>query len=145
MTPEQLQLVRDSWAALEDRSELVGARFQHHLFASQPELRALFPADVDRLAGIFAAELGVLVAVVTDLDAFLERSAALGVRHAGYGVRASHYRASRDALLAAIDEVTDDPDGRAGDGRSDVLGAWAAVHDLVVETMMAGALGAGHR
>lgn len=130
MTPEQIALVAGTWADLEPRRQELGDRFYAHLFEHHPEVRPMFPTDLAELQAKFTAEIGALVAVVTDLGSFLARTAELGETHAGYGVRAGHYRASRASLLEAIGALVADGD-RAG-----ALVAWAAVHDLVAETMM---------
>ena len=133
MTPEQVGLVGRTWVDLVPQTDALSNSFYRHLFADFPELRPMFPADLGELRAKFVAEIGVLVEAVHDLDRFLARTEELSTTHAAHGVRAAHYRASRQSLGAAIAEVLrPDPD---------VLGAWAAIHDLVAETMMSAATG----
>ncbi|QXC61558.1 hypothetical protein KSP35_01530 [Aquihabitans sp. G128] len=134
MTPEELVVVGATWADLSPRAAALGEAFYRHLFRLHPEVRELFPDDLGDQQDKFTAELEVLVSVLGDFGTFLDRTADLGGSHAAYGVRAAHYRASRDALLAALSEVGG-PELARGHP-SGALEAWAGVHDLVAERMM---------
>ena len=46
MTPAQIQLLRRSFAAVLPTADATAARFYDNLFAADPPLRALFPADL---------------------------------------------------------------------------------------------------
>ncbi len=65
MTPDQVRLVRDSFAAVAPRAEEAAAAFYERLFALDPALRAMFPAD---LAGQRRKLVAALAAAVSGLD-----------------------------------------------------------------------------
>ena len=132
MTPEQIRLVQQSAPVLMPRSDSWSTAFYDELFRTNPEVRPLFPADLTLLRAKFTDEIAALLELIGDLAGFEERASRLGANHAGYGVRAAHYRASSTALIAAIDQALGD------ESTPEVLAAWRAVHDLVAETMMSG-------
>ena len=57
----------------------------------------------------------------------------LGARHAGYGVKDSHYKAAGDALIWTLERVL------ANHFTPDVEQAWVRVYLLIAATMQAGA------
>ena len=67
-----------------------------------------------------------------DYPAFRTDAAALGTRHAGYGVEARHDALAADALVEALRSTL----GDAID--ADTEAAWRAALDLVAEEMQAG-------
>ena len=132
MTPEQTRLVEQSAAEFLERPDLWSLAFYDHLFADHPEVRSMFPDDLTLLRAKFVAEIGALLQLIGDYDAFEARAGRLGVDHVGFGVRAAHYRASSAALVASVQDVL-------GDGATpELLAAWQTVHDLVAEAMLSG-------
>jgi hypothetical protein len=61
---------------------------------------------------------------------------ALGARHTGYGVRATHYQTLGDALLAALAAILGDTFD------APTRQAWTLAYNLVAETMLEGAAAA---
>jgi nitric oxide dioxygenase len=136
MTPEQLSLVQSSFRRLESSLPVMATRFYDGLFAKDPTLRTMFTIDMEEQKVRFTEKLTEIVRAISDLDALLTVTRALGVRHHGYGVRASHYPVVGAALLDAIASVLGDafdPDTRE---------AWALAYGLVAETMLEGATAA---
>ena len=131
MTPEQVDLVRDCLARLHPKLEAVADDFYSRLFAGHPELRRLFPPDLQAQRLKFSEELETIVMAIPDFPRFRARAAALGRRHAGYGVRPSNYPIVRDALLAAIADADPEWD-------DELATAWRRAYDLVTELMQAG-------
>ena len=130
MRKEDIERIRRSHAAIDD-PHAFAMRFYEILFRVQPDLRRLFPAQIDAQAAKFA---GMLVAVVAQLDApsVLEAGVAeLGRRHVDYGVGEADYDAVGAALLMALHEAI----GEAF--TPEVEQAWAAVYGEMAETMIA--------
>ena len=124
MTPHQVWLVQTSFAAIAPRAESVVAPFYERLFALDPALRPLFPAE---MAGQRRKLAAALATAVKGLGRpVLE---ALGRRHAGYGVRGADYDTVGAALLGALEDVL----GEAFD--DELRTAWAACYALVAGTM----------
>ena len=132
MTPEQIQLVEQTVAAV-DMADLA-EDFYRRLFARDPSVAAMFTADPALQQERFAAELTEIVLSIRALDTFAGRAQALGSRHRGYGVRAGHYVLMGNALLEALAAA------RGTEWTPEAAEAWAAAYDLVAETMQQGAL-----
>src|SRR3954468_7357455 len=136
MTPEQIELVQDSFRRLSAHSDALAADFYDRLFAADPTTRALFTTDMTVQRIKFVRELEEIIRTVRDFDAFLAHLTDLGARHAGCGVRPVHYRTFATCLLAALAAAEDD------DWTPELEAAWSSAHDLVAEAMILGATGA---
>lgn len=133
MTPEQMALLVSSYDALGPARNEMAAEFYRRLFARNPDLRALFTADPASQEARFAEQLHEIVHSVPNLDDFLLRTRALGLRHAGYGVRVADYATVGEVLLEAL--ATSLGEGFDADTRE----AWALAYNLMAETMLEGA------
>jgi hemoglobin len=103
MNPRQIQLLRDSLAALEGRTTEAADAFYRRLFHRLPELRAMFGNEAAR-RGKFANMLAVF-GNAKYLDTLLPALQALGRRHGGYGALGGHFEPMGEALVAALAEV----------------------------------------
>jgi hemoglobin-like flavoprotein len=112
------------------------SRFYEDLFDRDPTLRPLFTTDMAVQRTRFTEKLTEIVWAISDLDALLAHTRALGARHAGYGVRAAHYDTVGAVLLDALAGVLGDAFDPA------TREAWAMAYSLVAETMLEGAAGA---
>ncbi len=129
MTPHQVGLVQTSFAAVAPRAEDLVATFYERLFALDPTLRPLFPADMAGQRHKLAAALAMAVQSLHRPQAVLPVLEDLGRRHAGYGVRDRDYDTVGAALLGALG-------GALGEAFDDELRAsWAACYTLVASTM----------
>lgn len=135
MTPEQLELVRQSFDRLGASSDDLAPEFYRQLFAAEPDLRRLFTAEWPTQEAKFTKQLSAIVATLDDLDDLVEETRALGARHSAYGVRVAHYPAVRTALLGALAAML----GEQFDAAT--RQAWELAFNLVAECMMAGATG----
>jgi nitric oxide dioxygenase len=135
MTPEQIDLVERTLTEVRPAFDDLVEDFYAHLYAADPAVALMFTDDPARQRARFAAELDVIMASIRRHDAFVTEVRELGVRHAGYGVRASHYRTAGPLLLDAL--------ARALGERwtAEVHEAWLLAYNLTVESMMAGAAG----
>jgi hemoglobin-like flavoprotein len=133
MTPEQVELVEESWKAASAALDDVAADFYRRLFAADPALVGLFSHDPARQRARFAAELEQIIFSIRRHEEFLGRAGQLGVRHRGYGVRVAHYRIAEGALLGAFGAALGDA------WTDDVEQAWRLAYNITAEAMMAGA------
>ncbi len=132
MTPEQIELVQSSMQELGAGDDVV-RRFYDRVFELAPETRSLFPDDMEELRTGFLATLTELVASLHELPDLALQSRALGARHRGYGVQASHYAVVRAALLDTLASTL-------GDGFTPAhAAAWGQAYDLLAEVMQQGA------
>ena len=134
MNPEQQQLIRASWKAVEPMSDEATVKLYERLFELDPNLRKLFGyADMERQRTMLAQTLGVVVRYVDRLDDILPEVEALGRRHASYGVEIEHYAIVGTALLWALEQTL-------GDAWTDETAfAWAAAYRRLSSVMIAAA------
>ena len=133
MTPEQKQLIRESFPAIREMAGPVSLLFYGRLFALDPALRPMFRQDIE-LQG--RKLMDMLTAVVDNLEHFeglAPTLRALGQKHAGYGVRPEHYQTVARALMWAL--------GQALDTRfyPELRSAWLAIIEAVSLSMKKGA------
>jgi hemoglobin-like flavoprotein len=128
VTPEQVAAVQTSTARVGPHLDAVADDFYRRLFGSRPDVRTMFPDDLAAQRRKFADELNAIVTAIPDFGRFRARASELGARHAGYGVRGSHYAPVRENLLAALAAV--DPGWDEA-----VEAAWRSAYDLVAELM----------
>ena len=133
MTPEQLQLVRSSYATLGDAAPAMAVDFYRRLFAADPSAEALFTDGPDVMSVKFADELDAIVEAISSFDTFAPRVRELAARHVGYGVQTHHYHAVGEALIGALA-------AHLAPTWDDALeAAWRRAYNLVAEVMMAAA------
>ncbi|WP_186419077.1 globin domain-containing protein [Bosea sp. CS1GBMeth4] len=131
MTPEDIALVRSSFAQLHRRKIETACLFYERLFTDRSETRALFKPDIETQAARLMDMLTVALAMLNDpagLELLLRR---LGERHQSYGVRPEHYAAVRAALLWTLETSL----GPAFTAQTRV--AWIKVYDQMAAIMLA--------
>ena len=105
MTPTQVGLIRESWAAVEPIADVAAGLFYGRLFELDPALERLFRrTDMARQRRVLMGTLAVVVKTLDRIEELLPAVEALGRRHAGYGVRESHYATVGAALLWTLEQ-----------------------------------------
>lgn len=99
MTPEQVKLVKDSWAQVLPISEQAADLFYGRLFELNPAYRELFKGDMQSQGRMLMAMLNTAVNSLERLDDIVPAVQALGQRHVGYGVQEQDYDTVGAALL----------------------------------------------
>ena len=133
MTPEQLDLVESSLAAVAPRMEDLVEAFYERLFELEPATRRLFGDDLTAQRHKFAAELAFVVTGLRHRPGLVTAAESLGRHHGDLGVRPEHFRLAGFALVDAL-AVT------LGDSWTPELGqAWRLAYRLTAEAMMTGA------
>jgi hemoglobin-like flavoprotein len=135
MTPEQLALVRQTAALVEQAGDAFADRYYDLLFEYQPSARSLFPADPKFQRGRVVEEIVFLANAAGDLPPFCERARELGRRLGALGVQADDYAPMGEALVAAVADIA----GAAWSPEADA--AWRCLYALTSETMLEGASG----
>ena len=133
MTPAQIDAVRTSWAQVTPIAAQAARLFYERLFELDPGLRALFGADRAAQERKLLAALDATVRGLERLETLRPMLAALGARHAGYGVRATHYATVGAALLWTLER------GLQQRYTTDVDAAWRSAYALIAGVMQAGA------
>jgi nitric oxide dioxygenase len=105
MTPPQVGLIRESWAGVEPIADAAAGLFYGRLFELDPTLERLFRrTDMARQRQVLMGTLAVVVKTLDRIEELLPAVEALGRRHAGYGVRESHYATVGEALLWTLEQ-----------------------------------------
>src|SRR5437016_11466263 len=104
MTPEQVNLVQQSFAKVAPISEQAAEMFYGRLFEVAPQVKAMFPADMTEQRKKLMGTLAVVVNGLGNLGAVLPAASALAKRHVSYGAKAEHYPVVGGALLLTLDK-----------------------------------------
>jgi nitric oxide dioxygenase len=136
MTPEQVALVRTSFAEVAPIADEAAALFYDRLFRLDPALRPLFRTDLHAQGRALMGMLRVAVHGLDRLDELVPAVQALGRRHAAYGVRPAHYATVGAALLATLEQ------GLGPAFTAETRAAWAAAYALLAGAMQQAAAAA---
>lgn len=133
MNEELIQRLEASFNAVKPKGEELVETFYGKLFASNPEVRSMFPDEMKDQRNKLLQSLAFVVANLRNPDALTEALHKLGAGHVAYGTAPEHYPVVRDNLLAAMSEI-------AGDVWTDQLTEdWTAAINTVAEVMLEGA------
>lgn len=128
-----VQLIRDSFAAVEPRADEVAGCFYSVLFSLAPATRELFPVNMEVQRSRLLRALVHVVQMVDRPNDLLPFLGQLGKDHRKFGVLASHYEAVGKALITALRKY-------AGDAWTpEVERAWTDAYALISEAMRAAA------
>jgi hemoglobin-like flavoprotein len=141
MTPTEIELIRASWAAVEPIADTAAGLFYGRLFELDPAIERLFRrSDMAGQRKILMQTLTVVVKSLDKLDQIVPAVQALGRRHAGYGVRESHYATVGAALLWTLEQGLGD--GFTADVRSAWTTAYGTLATVMIDAAHADAVGA---
>jgi len=129
MTPEQIKLVQDSFATIRPAAPKVAELFYSRLFMVAPQVRPMFPENMDEQGKKLMAVLGTAVQSLTNLPALIPILEKLAQTHLSYGVEAAHYDVVGEVLLWTLEQ------GLGDDFTQDVNEAWAQTYAIISQTM----------
>jgi hemoglobin-like flavoprotein len=132
MTPEQKDMVQESFALVVPIADTAGSLFYDRLFELDPTLRDLFRGNIQEQSKKLMQMLSVAVAGLDNLERIVPALHALGRRHVAYGVRPRHFDTVATALLWTLET------GLGPRFTAEVRQAWGAVFALVAATMQEG-------
>lgn len=129
MTPEQVTLIKTSWAKVVPISDAAAEIFYTKLFELDPELKTLFKGDMKDQGKKLMAMINTAVNGLDDLEGIVPAVQDLGKRHVDYGVKDEDYDTVGTALISTLEigldkEFTDD-----------VKEAWVTVYTVLSTTM----------
>ena len=131
MTPQQVALVRQSFAKVIPIREQAAALFYERLFAIDETTRPLLRGDMKSQGAKLMAAIGAVVKSLDRIDTMLDDLQALARRHERYGVREEHYASVGAALLWTLEQ------GLGSDFTRDAREAWATAYGLLSRAMIA--------
>jgi nitric oxide dioxygenase len=132
MTPEQKDMVQESFALLTPIANEAGALFYDRLFELDPSSRALFRGDIREQGQKLMQILAVAVHSLDNVESLVPALHALGRRHATYGVTESHFDTGAVALLSTLET------GLGPTFTTPVREAWVAAYTLLATAIQAG-------
>lgn len=131
MTPNQIQLVSTTWAAVRPISDTAARLFYQRLFELDPSLRPMFRGDLEQQGRMLMAALNLAVTGLSRWETLQPALCQLGARHAGYGVQPAHYDTVGAALLWTLHQ------GLGEACTPEVVEAWAAAYAAIAGVMQA--------
>lgn len=133
MTPDQVQLVQETFKKVLPIAPQAADLFYGRLFEIAPQVRPLFPSDIteqkQKLMGMIATAVNNLHQVETIVPAVQD----LGRRHVNYGVTTDHYKPVGEALIWTLEK------GLGDAFTPDVKSAWLATYTTLQGVMTAAA------
>ena len=136
MSPQQVEVIRRTFARLAAAPDVTAFAFYRNLFTLAPEVRRLFHTDIALQSRKLMQMLQTIVDGLDQPAALSVTLEELGARHAGYGVQPVHYSQVGMALLQTLDQTL------GPECTPEVREAWGAVHGWISETMQSGACAA---
>jgi hemoglobin-like flavoprotein len=135
MTPEQAQLVQESFSKVAPIADQAAVLFYDRLFEVAPQVKAMFPEDMTEQRKKLMATLAVVVNGLSNLESILPAASALATRHVTYGAKAEHYPVVGSALLWTLEK------GLGEGWTADVADAWTAAYGTLSGYMISEAYG----
>ncbi len=129
MTPEQIELVQNSFAKVRPAAKDVSSLFYKRLFHVAPQVRPMFPENMDEQGKKLMAVLGTAVQSLTNLPALVPVLEKLAIGHLEYGVEEAHYDVVGEVLLWTLEQ------GLGDDFTPEVRDAWIETYTIVAQTM----------
>lgn len=126
---EEHVLLRRTGAVILEQPMRFGAAFHRRLFDRAPELRALFPIELETQQHRFAALLERVLSLLEAPDQLADELAQLGRRHRGYGATFVHYLSVGEALIATLADLN----GPSFDTQARL--AWSRLYSWIVYRM----------
>ena len=126
MTPEQRQLVANTWKQVAPIADTAANLFYSRLFEIDSSTRKLFRAtDMVAQRKKLVQTLAFTIGGLDNLDALVSKVEDLGRRHAGYGVTDAQYDSVGAALLWTLEQ------GLGHAWTPPVAAAWTEVYHLL--------------
>lgn len=122
--------LKQSWAAVAAHGDQVPLYFYSTLFLAHPETRQMFPTNMAGQRDRLVTALGHIVSNVDQVDRLTGFLQDLGADHRKFAVRAEHYPAVGEALLATLRHFL------AEQWTDELAQDWTAAYGLVSKVMI---------
>jgi hemoglobin-like flavoprotein len=130
MTPDQVKLVQQSFAAVAPIADPAASMFYERLFEIAPVVKPLFRGDMAEQRRKLMATLAVVVGGLGNIETVLPAASALAKRHVDYGVKPEHYDQVGAALLWTLER------GLGDLWTSELAAAWSAAYRTLAGFMI---------
>jgi hemoglobin-like flavoprotein len=129
MTPEQVNLVRQSFDAIWPVRRKLAAVFYSRFFELAPDAMPLFPNDMERQHMKLMDTIAAIVGALDKRELFQSIIRHTGRQHAQFGAKPSHFAAFGDAVWGLERQL--------GDAFTpEVKDAWTTLYGVVQSEMM---------
>jgi len=131
LTKNETALIKKTWGLLRKIDPIVlGDVFYSKLFFDNPELRKMFPEDMEGQYRKLLDMLNTIIERLEKIDELKGDIVAMAKRHEGYGVKPEHYSAVGIALIWTLQK-------RLGTEWTDeVRSAWVNCYAILSGTMI---------
>lgn len=129
LSDNQIRLVRESFALVEQAGEPAIEHFYERLFDSLPEVKPLFPDNSERQARKFLQSLRMVVGSLDTPEKNISILQRLGERHVRYGVQADHYQKVGAVLIETLQQLL------GSHFTEEVRDAWSSAYNLIASVM----------
>lgn len=133
MTPEQKQLVKESWEKVVPIQEAAAEMFYERLFTENPEVKPYFQGDMSEQGRKLMAMISTAVNSLDRLEDLVKPLKRAGKAHAGYGVREEDYDKVGAAFLWTLKQ------GLKEGFTPEIKDAWTVTYLTVAGVMIDGA------
>lgn len=127
------RVLKESWTLLEEQQDKVAGYFYARIFISNPQLRDLFPVQMDVQRARLLGAIVTAVQTLDDPERFEEYLRALGRDHRKFHVLPDHYDVVGSALLESLRTFA----GEKWNIEYDQ--AWRDAYNVIAKKMIAGA------
>jgi hemoglobin-like flavoprotein len=134
MTPEQVNLIRQSFDAIWPLRRKLAGTFYDRFFELAPDAQQLFPRDMERQHLKLMDSIAAIVGALDTRDLLQSVVSEAGRHHVGFGARSSHFAAFGEALIWGLEQQF----GAAF--TPELKTAWVTLYDAVQGEMMRVAL-----
>jgi len=132
------RLLKESWAVVEEQQDKLANYFYARVFLAHPQVRDLFPVQMDLQRSRLLGAIVHAVQTVDDPERFDEYLRALGRDHRKFHVSPEHYDVVGGCLLDALRRFAGDAWG------PEYEQAWRDAYTAIAAKMVAGAEADGH-
>jgi nitric oxide dioxygenase len=129
MSPEQVQIIKLTFAQAMSSKDKVGRMFYDRLFEIAPETRPMFKGDIDAQSRKLMDTLALAIGMLRDMPTLVITLQSLAKRHVAYGVRDEHYETVGAALLWTLEK------GLGSAFTPEARTAWATLYGAVAKIM----------
>lgn len=129
MTPQQISLVKSTWAQVVPIKDKAAVLFYGKLFELDPAVKPLFKDNIVEQGKKLMMAINTVVNSLDKIDSMVPIIQDMGRRHAGYGVQSHHYDSVGEALIWTLG---------AGLGpmfTPEVKAAWLSAYNLLANVM----------
>ena len=133
MTPQQKELVKQTWTMVVPIADTAAELFYGRLFELDPSVKPMFKHDMTEQGKKLMKTINIAVEALDDVEPLVPTLKQMGADHAGYGVVDRDYNVVGAALLWTLEQ------GLGEVFTDEVKNAWAAVYEVLANTMKSGA------